>query len=128
MFSAILACMDVSQAIRYYVDKLGFELAWEMPPNDDGQTEFAGVKLGDAEIMLGVTAGYVEPEDLRKRGLGVQLYVRLPKTISIDDVYAKAEAVGATITRPLETRQWGERSFNVRDADGYNLMIAAETG
>ncbi|MCC6613322.1 MAG: VOC family protein [Anaerolineae bacterium] len=127
MLSAILACTDVSMAIGYYVDKLGFELAWQMPPDDDGKTTFAGVKLGDSEIMLGVVEGYVEPDDLRKRGLGVQLYIRLPKTISIDDVYARAEAAGATITRALEARDWGERSFNVRDADGYNLMIAAET-
>jgi len=127
MLSVILACTDVSKAIAYYVDKLGFELAWEMPPNDDGQTEFAGVKLGDAEIMLGVTEGFVAPEDLDKRGTGVQIYIRLPKAFAIDDVYARAEAAGATITRPLETRNWGERSFNVRDADGYNLMIATES-
>ncbi len=127
MLSAILACANVSEAITYYVEKLGFELAWEMPPNDGGKTEFAGVKLGDAEIMLGMTEGYVEPDDLRKRGLGVQLYIRLPKALSIDDVYAKAEATGANITRALETRDWGERAFNVKDADGYNLMIAAES-
>ena len=124
MLSAILACTSVSKAITYYTEKLGFELAWQMPPNKRGETEFAGVKLGDAEIMLGVTEGFVAAEDLGKRGTGIQLYVHLPPTLPIDAVYARAQTSGANITRALETRPWGERAFNVKDADGYSLMIA----
>ncbi len=124
MLSAILACTNVSNAIAYYTEKLGFELAWQMPPNERGETEFAGVKLGDAEIMLGVTEGYVAAADLGKRGTGIQLYVHLPPSPSIDDLYARAQANGANITRALETRDWGERAFNVKDVDGYSLMIA----
>lgn len=57
--SPILACEDVAAAIKYYTQTLRVELAWQMPPTDKGQVEFAGVKLGDAEILLGITEGFV---------------------------------------------------------------------
>lgn len=124
MLSPILACADVPKAIDYYTERLGFECAWQMPPGESGQTEFACVKLGDAEILLGVTEGFVQPEDLDKRGIGIQIYINLPISLNIDAVYEKAKKGGAQITREIETRPWGERAFNVRDLDGYNLMIA----
>jgi uncharacterized glyoxalase superfamily protein PhnB len=124
MLSPILSCTDVDASIGYYTQKLGFEHAWSMPPNAAGKTEFACVKLGDAEILLGVVEGFVTPEDLNKRGIGVQLYIALPDSISIDALYERAHAAGANITHAIEDRDWGERSFNVRDGDGYSLMLA----
>lgn len=124
MLSPILACSDVNQAIAYYTERLGFELAWTMPPNERGETDFACVRLGAAEILLGVTAGFVTAEDLPRRGIGIQLYINLPPTLDIDVIYANARKRGARITREIETRDWGERAFNVRDLDGYQLMIA----
>ncbi|MBL8132088.1 MAG: VOC family protein [Anaerolineae bacterium] len=124
MLSPILACVSVSQAIDYYVEKLGFEQAWTMPPNEAGFIEFACVRLGDAEILLGITEGFVAPNALAFRGTGIQIYINLPDTLNIETLYATAQASGAVITRELQTRDWGERSYNVKDADGYNLMIA----
>lgn len=126
MLSPILACSSVPKAIEYYTQKLGFELAWSMPPNENGETEFACVKLADAEILLGVTAGFVEDADLDKRGTGIQIYINLPLSVSIVTLYEVAKARGATITRELETREWGERAFTVDDADGYDLMFAQQ--
>ncbi|MBI1278734.1 MAG: hypothetical protein GC179_11460 [Anaerolineaceae bacterium] len=124
MLSPILACSSVPKAIEYYTQKLGFELAWSMPPNVQGETEFACVKLADCEILLGVTAGFVEDADLDKRGTGIQIYINLPLSVSIVSLYEVAKARGATITKELETREWGERAFTVDDADGYDLMFA----
>jgi uncharacterized glyoxalase superfamily protein PhnB len=124
MLSPILACSDVNSAIAYYTEKLGFELAWRMPPNQRGETDFACVKLGDAEILLGITEGFVKPEDLSRRGIGIQLYINLPETLNIDTLYNSVKAQGGRITRDIETRDWGERAFSVRDLDGYQLMIA----
>jgi uncharacterized glyoxalase superfamily protein PhnB len=95
-----------------------------MPPNESGKTEFACMKLGDAEILLGVVEGFVAPEDLAKRGIGIQLYIDLPTSIDIDTLYQQAKSAGAAITREIEDRDWGERTFNVKDADGYSLMLA----
>ena len=126
MLSPILACANVPKAIDYYTQKLGFELAWSMPPNDKGETEFACVKLADAEILLGVTEGFVEAADLDKRGIGIQIYINLPLSVSILSLYEVAKERGAIITRELETREWGERAFIVDDADGYELMFAQQ--
>ena len=126
MLSPILACADVSQSIDYYTQKLGFELAWRMPPNEKGETEFACVRLGDAEILLGVTEGYVNTEDMDKRGIGIQIYINLPDKLDIDEIYAHAQVQGAIITRAIETRDWSERAFNAKDIDSYNLMIAQQ--
>ena len=128
MLSPILACQDVDKAIEYYTQKLGFELAWAMPPNDQGKVEFASVKLGEAEILLGVTEGFVTAEDIGKRGTGVQLYINLPPTIQVDDLYQRAVEHEANITKPIETREWGERAFNVKDLDSYDLMFAQQGG
>lgn len=127
MLSPILACSDVNQAISYYTEKLGFELAWTMPPNERGETDFACVRLGEAEILLGITEGFVAPGDLPRRGIGVQLYINLPESFNIDTLYTDAKTNGARIIREIETRDWGERAFNVRDLDGYQLMIAQNT-
>jgi uncharacterized glyoxalase superfamily protein PhnB len=121
-----LACESVPKAIEYYTQKLGFELAWAMPPNDKGETEFACVKLADAEILLGVTEGFVEDADLDKRGTGIQIYINLPLSVGIVSLYEAAQTRGATITRELETREWGERAFTVDDVDGYDLMFTQQ--
>ncbi len=128
MLSPILACEDVAKSIRYYTEKLNFELGWEMPPNDEGIVEFACVKLADAEILLGITEGFVEEADIDKRGIGIQIYINLPESMSIDLLYEHAKESGADIIHPLETRDWGETVFTVNDIDGYNLMFAQESG
>ena len=126
MLSPILACADVARAIDYYTEKLAFKLAWSMPPNEHGHLEFACVQLADAQILLGVTEGFVSLQDLTKRGLGVQIYISLPDELDIDALYDHVKSQGAIITREIETRDWGERAFNVKDRDGYNLMFAQQ--
>jgi uncharacterized glyoxalase superfamily protein PhnB len=125
MLSPILACSSIEAAIAYYTEKLSFELVFHMPAQGE-QTEFACVRLADVEILLGVNEGFVNPADLDKRGTGIQLYINLPASLNIDDLYHHAKAHNAHITREIETRGWGERAFTVLDADGYNLMFAQQ--
>jgi uncharacterized glyoxalase superfamily protein PhnB len=46
--------------------------------------------------------------------------------LDINAVYDHAVSQGAHITKEIQTRDWGERTFNVKDVDGYNLMIAQQ--
>jgi uncharacterized glyoxalase superfamily protein PhnB len=124
MISPILACTSVQKAIGYYTECLGFELAWAMPPNEKGETEFAGVTLGTDEIMLGVTEGFVDKADLGKRGVGIQIYINLPESIEIQTYFDQVSKQGAMILKPLEVRPWGEKAFTAKDLDGYSLMFA----
>lgn len=125
MLSPILAVSDIDASVDFYVKALGFSHGWSMN-GDDGRTNFASIRLGDAEILLGVTEGFVPAEDLNKRGIGVQLHVHVPPEMDIDALYASAQAVGAQIMRTIETRDWGERAFNLKDPDGYSLMLAQQ--
>lgn len=124
MLSPILAVKDVDSSITFYTQKLGFEHAWSMPPNAEGKTDFACVKLAGAEILLGVTEGFVPPDDMDKRGTGVQIYIELPPETDIDAIYNHAQLRGVNITRAIENRDWGERAFNFKDLDGYSFMLA----
>lgn len=124
MLSPILAVTDVDASIAFYTQKLGFEHGWSMPPNTNGKTDFACVKLADAEVLLGVTEGFVQPADLDKRGTGVQIYIELPSEMDIDAIYSQAQTGGVNITRAIENRDWGERAFNFKDPDGYSFMLA----
>jgi uncharacterized glyoxalase superfamily protein PhnB len=124
MLSPILATSDVDASIAFYTQKLGFEHAWSMPPNADGKTDFACVRLAGSEVLLGVTEGFVELEDMAKRGTGIELYIELPADFDLDGLYERAQAAGVNITRPLEDRDWGERTFHFSDPDGYRYMLA----
>jgi uncharacterized glyoxalase superfamily protein PhnB len=124
MLSPILATSDVDASIAFYTQKLGFEHAWSMPPTAAGRTEFACVRLADTEVLLGVTEGFVEPEDMAKRGTGIELYIGLPTDFDLDGLYERAKTAGVIITRPLEDRDWGERAFHFKDPDGYRFMLA----
>jgi uncharacterized glyoxalase superfamily protein PhnB len=48
-------------------------------------------------------------------------------TGELDDVYERAVAAGATITAPIATRPWGERSFYCLDLDGNKLCFVDDS-
>jgi uncharacterized glyoxalase superfamily protein PhnB len=122
MLSPILSVQDIDDSIDFYVRKLGFSHNWSLP-GADGKTNLASVKLGQVEILLG-TIDFVAPEDIRKRGTGIQMYINLPNEMNIDAIYERARGSGANITREIEDRDWGERTFSVKDGDGYHYMFA----
>lgn len=123
MISPILSVADIEASITFYTEKLGFTHEWSMTDENNKPT-FSCVKLGDAEVMLGVLEGFVEEADRDRLGKGVQLFIRLPQEIDVDALYTQAKTSGATIARELETRDWGERTFSVKDLDGYHFMIS----
>jgi len=112
---------DVDRSIAFYAE-LGFEVMkrWE-----------DWVLLRRGEIKLGLqgdahaTAGphYFTPNiGRRPRGTGVEV------SIQVDDVdaeYAKAQAAGLDIVKPIQDRPWKARDFRIADPDGYFLRITS---
>jgi catechol 2,3-dioxygenase-like lactoylglutathione lyase family enzyme len=121
MLSVFLACEDPYEAASFFVEKLGWRLAFATPR--DGDDQMACVALGDAEVMLG-TAGeqYLPAASREHRGAGVTVYLRVN---GIDGIWARHEAAGVT-TAALSARPWGERAFDAVIA-GYRFLIAEET-
>ena len=40
-----------------------------------------------------------------------------------DAVYAKAQAAGATVVRPLQDTDYGSREFSVKDPEGHSWSV-----
>jgi catechol 2,3-dioxygenase-like lactoylglutathione lyase family enzyme len=110
-----LRTTDLDASIRFYVDKLGFAVAFRW------QDFYAGVCAGDAEIHLkrvdqpDPSIGYVAAGD------HVHLYIR------VDDVDALHEELRARdvvlLAGPLD-RPWNTREIVLRDDQGHTLYFS----
>jgi uncharacterized glyoxalase superfamily protein PhnB len=125
VLSVFLACDDPYATASLLTDTLGWQLEFATPRESDDK--LACVRLGDAEIMLGTADEQYLPAASRPhRGAGVTVYVRLPESADIGAVHARHAAAGV-VTRPLETRPWGESAFDAIIA-GYKFLITQEAG
>lgn len=109
----ILNVKNVPASMRYYVDKLGFEVAWDWgdPPT------FACVRRDAVRIFLCQGAqGH--------SGTWMSLFVA-----DVDALHAQYAKSGAIIRQPPVNMPWGTREMNVTDLDGHRLrMSSAATG
>jgi catechol 2,3-dioxygenase-like lactoylglutathione lyase family enzyme len=121
MLSVILACDDPYETADFFVEKLGWQLVFATLPESGDR--LAAVELGDAQVMLGSAEEEFLPRAGRRhRGAGVEIYVRLPESVAIEDIYAAHEAAGV-VTHPLDDREWGERAFHFA-VEGYRFLVA----
>lgn len=103
----ILRVADFDAAVRYYVDSLGFELAWR-------HGMFGCVHRDDANVMLSQGSQGCS---------GTWVY------ISIDDAdacYEEMRARGALIRHEPINFPWGARELHVFDPDGHVLRFGSE--
>src|SRR5687768_10202440 len=97
---------DAKKAVSFYVEKLGFELAFEQGP-------YAGVKLGDVELHL----------DGVVNSAAGKVTARINIT-AVDELYPDLEARGVIDPdEPLNTKPWGARQFSVLDCCGNRLTF-----
>jgi hypothetical protein len=121
MLSVILACDDPYRTADLFVTQLGWRLEFATPRESDDR--LACVALGDDQVMLGTAdEQFLRTGARPHRGTGVEVYIRLPDSLRIEDVYRR-HAMANLVTRPLEQREWGELAFQFA-VDGYRFMIA----
>jgi uncharacterized glyoxalase superfamily protein PhnB len=135
--SVHLTVSDVKKSIKFYTEKLGFELK-EVYPSPK-KPEWASMMLDQQIVMLGAVctpdaakeAGASKDEiDLVKKdakafakgnhGVGVAIY------ICVDDVdrhYKHAKKKRADIVTKPKTQFYGIRDFALADPDGYRLVM-----
>jgi catechol 2,3-dioxygenase-like lactoylglutathione lyase family enzyme len=108
-----IGVLDVEQAIAYYVERLGFRLAFRDPSAPD---KYAGVRRDGVELHL----QWQSPEDMPKRGsLMLRLFVDDP-----DALYAEYRASGALAPHSvLRDTPWGTREFAFFAPDGTGLTF-----
>lgn len=107
--SPFLATEDLPATLAFYLDKLGFSLAWEW-----GQpAELAAVCRDQVELTLANRA------DAKPGGIS-RLYLHID---GIDDYHAQLLAAGVAITVAIGDRPYGMRDFSVTDPAGNVLCF-----
>ena len=90
-----------------------------------GTIEHAELALGGGMIMLGSMKDdehgrrFKAPKELDGAETS-SLYIVVPDA---DAVYARAQAAGATIVRPLQDMSYGGREFAVSDPEGHTWSV-----
>lgn len=115
---------DAPAAIDWLCRVLGFE-RHAVYANPDGTIGHAELTLGGGMIMLGSVKddaygrGFMSPDELDGKETR-SAYIVVPNT---DQVYARAQAAGGAIVRPIEDMQYGSREFTVKDPEGHSWSV-----
>jgi uncharacterized glyoxalase superfamily protein PhnB len=113
----ILPIDDPDVAKRFYVDGLGFNVAFQASyPHSSGEGCIIGLERGSLRIHL----------DSPMPGHGRDACVLL----EVDDADARFEewVSNVEIRRPPENQAWGARTFDVIDPFGNTLFVVGPMG
>ena len=131
---------DLPRSLHFYVDVLGFEIAWDRP-----ESRFAAIRLRESILMLEETTALSAASDAEFErgawrtadiefpfGRGVSFEVTVPE---IDAVHARVVDAGYSVKLGLRERDYrvaGQvvrlRQFLVMDPDGYLVRLAQPIG
>ena len=110
---------DVSRAIGFYVDRLGFELRFSEPAE---QPFFAIVGRDSVQIFLKSVSAAVGPQPNHTRHewalWDAFVYVDDPDSLAVEFT-----SQGVTLHKEIVNRTDGLRGFEVSDTDGYVLFF-----
>jgi uncharacterized glyoxalase superfamily protein PhnB len=105
----ILGTRDLERALAFYMQELGFELAFRDPSGPDN---YAGVRRGDVEL-------HVQWQDEQEMStMRLRFYVDDP-----DQLVSEFEQRGVRIANPLKSTPWGTREFALWDPDRNALTF-----
>lgn len=105
----ILPVDDLAEARRFYVDTLGFGVAFEA--SEDGRTGLLGVRRGGIEITL----------DCPMAGHGRDACVSL--RVDDTDRYHAEWSAKTAVLRPPRDEPWGTRTFDLIDPFGNTIFV-----
>lgn len=125
-----LKVFDLDASRAFYVDGIGFTVAYERPEDD-----FVALRRGPVALLLEAASAddrvAVGPLE-RPLGRGINLQIAVEDAAA---ALARCEAAGYDPMLPLEERWYradavevGNRQFWVQDPDGYLLRLAEDLG
>ncbi|HVZ84489.1 MAG TPA: VOC family protein [Terracidiphilus sp.] len=115
---------DAPAAIEWLCTVLGFA-RHAVYPGPDNTIVHAELTLGGGMIMLGshkddaYGKGFGSPGEFGGRETR-SAYVVVPDA---DAAYARAQAAGGTIVRPIQDTAYGSREFTVKDPEGHSWSV-----
>jgi len=110
---------DLTEAIAYYRDQLGFETDFVY------ESFYASVSRDGFSIHLKCAPKDALNRTHRKQNEHLDAYVGVR---GIEALCDELQARGANITLPLEEKPWGCKEFYVEDLDGYLLCFSELQG
>jgi uncharacterized glyoxalase superfamily protein PhnB len=117
----VLIVEAVEPCVKFWVDRLGFVVANEVP-GPDGKLIFASVQLGSVEIMYQTRASVVaETPGVAKDLMGhsVALF------ITVDDLDTVERALkGAPVIKPRHDTFYGSTEIYVKEPGGNTVGFA----
>ena len=124
-----LYCSDIERSLRFYLDILGFRIAYQRP-----EERFAYLVREGAELMIEQPTArvWLTGELTQPYGRGVNFQIRAS---DVDELQARCQAQCCRIFLPLEEKWYrreetllGCRQFVVQDPDGYLLRFQQPLG
>jgi len=109
---------NVSTALAFYRDRLGFDIEYQGPADDD--IFFGIVGRGRASIMLKSVGVDPLPNYKRHRDARWDAYVNVPDP---DALAAEFSSRNVEFSKPLRDTHDGLRGFELEDTDGYVLFF-----
>ena len=100
---------DLPAAVAFYRERLGLKPSLHEPHT-------AIFEVGEGTALVVDRAAPARPDDLRGAPRGVTIAIRAEP---LDRKYAELRARGLEALEPPTERAWGERTFHVRDPEGY---------
>lgn len=116
MLSAILACTNPYETAEKF-KRAGWTIESSNPP--DSGDPLVDIELFGSRLMLGITAGYVEYDELPYVGCGIEFYISVPK----GELKRLHDRCAEFNPSAIEKQIWGDTVFTV-EIDGFKLMIA----
>ena len=113
---------DANAAIDFYISVLGAEERMRMPGPDD-RVGHAELSIGDSMIMLAdefPDMGARSPKSIGGSPVTIHVYVE-----DVDATVALAVKAGATVTRPVEDKFYGDRGGEFLDPYGHRWSLAS---
>ncbi|MBX3118633.1 MAG: VOC family protein [Fimbriimonadaceae bacterium] len=117
MIIPILAVESVEASSAFYTHNLGFSELFNMP-GEDGSAMFAMVSSGP-----GVNVGLSKQPGLANKGVGAVFMLYVSEETDIDAYYEEVKSRGTAIEKEIGDEFWGDRTFSVKDPDGYYVSL-----
>ncbi len=123
--TTVLIVESVSDAVKYYAEKLGFdivELALQQP--EGGSFFYGHLKKGKFHLMVRTAEAdeMVEFSQIKHfKGRGLSIYVEMKK--GLDKYFERCKKKGVAITQEPTETFWGANIFSVRDPFGLTLTF-----
>jgi uncharacterized glyoxalase superfamily protein PhnB len=115
---------DAPAAIEWLCNVLGCT-KHAVYANEDGTIAHAELALGGGMIMLGSAKDDAHGKRFKSPGEvgGNETRSAYVVVADVEAVYARAQAAGAVIVRPIQNTDYGSREFAISDPEGHSWSV-----